>query len=139
MKGGPTIEGEYMAVRFANANAGGAPSVTVGARVTLKPGRDYLFGGWVRRVGNRFPRLAWRCFDRDGNSVGNAQITTFTAGERYWSRVTQRLNWPRNDAQGQRLPAGAVSFEPIVEDGAAFDLAGLFLVEIPTPPSTPEP
>ena len=146
MKGGPAIEGEYLAIRPAESATGNNPPRQVGPRVRLKPGRDYILSGWVRIVGNRYARLGWRCVDRDGKQVGNGQISMTTAGERFWSRGRLKLTWPRNDGggdgeSGQRLPVTAAYLEPVVDGGGAFDLAALSLVELPPPlpASTPEP
>jgi hypothetical protein len=139
VKGGPAIEGEYVSVRPTEPISGSTRSLAVGPRVKVQPGCDYVLAGWLRVIGNRSARLGWRALDRDGKSVGNGLLSLYASGERFWTRATMRLSWPRNDAEGDRVPPGTAFLEPVVEGDSAFDLAGLSLVEIPLKPPASEP
>jgi hypothetical protein len=137
-KGGPTNSGEYLSLRPPERSVGNPPSPSLAPQIRIKPGHDYMLEAWVRTVGNRTARLGWRCLDGSGKSVGTGSVTTYNISDRYWVRCTQRLTWPRNNANGQRLPITTVFLEPTLEGGGGGDIAGLSLIEIPIPQSESE-
>ena len=139
VKGGPAIEGEFLSFHPFNSTGSNSNVAALAQRVPIKPGRDYLLGGWLRITGTRYARLGWRCVDREGKSVATGQFSTSNAGERFWTRCQQRLSWPRNDAEGQRIPANAAFIEPTIQGDGGFDVAGLYIIELPAPPPASAP
>ena len=137
--GGPTIDGEYISIRQFDFAANPARPLAIGPRVPVKPKCDYVLSGWVRMVGSRMPVIGWRCLDHTGKEIGKGQLPITSPSKRFWTRSTQRLSWPRNNAEGQRLPANTVYLEPVVEGGDSFDSANLSLIEISTQASASEP
>ncbi|HEY3899516.1 MAG TPA: hypothetical protein VGM54_12925 [Chthoniobacter sp.] len=137
-KHGPTVSGEYISLRAPDRSFGNLPSPSLAPQTRIKPGHDYILQAWVRTAWTRSGRLGWRCLDSSGKSVSSGSVPGFNVSDRYWIHYSQRLSWPRNNTTGQRLPPTTAFLEPTLEGGGA-DIAGLSLVEIPTPEPNSEP
>jgi hypothetical protein len=138
-KGGPTSSDEYISLRAPERTVGNPPAPSLAPQIRIKPGHDYILQAWVRTSWTRPGRIGWRCLDGNGKSVNTGSVPTFNVSDRYWIHYYQRFSWPRANTSGVRMPVTTVFLEPTLEGGGGADIAGLSLVEVPTPETESEP